>query len=111
MAKDRLRRRFEEFAGRLTPGECREQLVLAYLQMERCIRVLRGEKTEPVEMADNGESTDLELFYACRKRVEELAWMQAELQGAETALEEALRAVDEMYDERFYGNEGYERGN
>jgi hypothetical protein len=75
----KLRKKFAAFASQLTPDECREQLVLAYLQMERCSQVLRGEDVEPVSMKDNGESSDLELFYRCKKVSEELGYLnQAE---------------------------------
>ena len=71
----KLRKKFAAFASQLSPDECREQLVLAYLQMERCQQVLRGEGVEPVAMMDNGESSDLELFYCCKKAAEELAYL------------------------------------
>lgn len=71
----KLRKKFAAFASRLTPDECREQLVLAYIQMEKCLQVLRGEDVEPVAMMDNGESSDLELFYHCKKAAEELAYL------------------------------------
>ena len=71
----KLRKKFAAFASQLPPDECREQLVLAYLQMERCQQVLRGEDVEPVAMKDNGESSDLELFYRCKKAAEELAYL------------------------------------
>ena len=71
----KLRKKFAAFASQLSPDECREQLVLAYLQMERCQQVLRGEDVEPVAMKDNGESSDLELFYRCKKAAEELAYL------------------------------------
>ena len=73
MSKGRkLRKKFTSFVNQLTPDQVREQLVLAYLQMEKCQQVLRGEDVEPVEMIDNGESSDLELFYQCKKVREEL---------------------------------------
>ena len=76
MSKEKkLRKKFTAFASQLSPDECREQLVLAYLQMERCQQVLRGEDVEPVAMKDNGESSDLELFYLCKKVAEELAYL------------------------------------
>ena len=71
----KLRKKFTAFAFQLTPDECREQLVLAYLQMEKCMQVLRGADVEPVSMMDNGESSDLELFYRCKKAAEELAYL------------------------------------
>lgn len=71
----KLRKKFTAFAFQLSPDECREQLVLAYLQMEKCLQVLRGENVEPVSMMDNGESSDLELFYHCKKAAEELAYL------------------------------------
>lgn len=71
----KLRKKFTAFASQLSPDECREQLVLAYLQMEKCLQVLRGEDVEPVAMKDNGESSDLELFYMCKKVREELDYL------------------------------------
>lgn len=73
MAKRRrnLRERLEEYVAGLSAVEVREQLVLAFLQMERCQMVLRGEDVEPVAMKDNGESSDLELFYMCKKVAQE----------------------------------------
>lgn len=68
-----IRRKLESFVGGLTSDETARQLVLAYMQMEHCRRVLKGEDVEPVRMMDNGMSSDLELFYECRKRAEELA--------------------------------------
>lgn len=67
-----LKKKFTAFVSQLAPDECREQLVLAYLQMEKCLQLLRGEDVEPVTMKDNGEDSDLELFYMCKKVREEL---------------------------------------
>lgn len=75
----KLRKRLTKFVNSLGPDEAREQLLLAYLQMERCRQVLRGEDVEPVTMADNGESSDLELFYQCKKVAEELDYLNNEL--------------------------------
>lgn len=72
---DELKKKFSDFVGKMSTDEVREQLVLAYLQMEKCQQVLRGENVEPVKMMDNGESTDLELFYQCKKVAEELAYL------------------------------------
>ena len=56
------------FVAGLSEKEAREQLSLAYQQMELCMRVLDGEKgIDPVTMKDNGLSSDLELFYKCKK--------------------------------------------
>ncbi|PTL34609.1 hypothetical protein C7120_08905 [Prevotella sp. oral taxon 376] len=56
------------FVASLSEKEAREQLSLAYQQMELCVRVLNGEKgIDPVTMKDNGLSSDLELFYRCKK--------------------------------------------
>jgi len=56
------------FVASLSEKEAREQLSLAYQQMERCMEVLNGKKdVEPVAMKDNGLSSDLELFYQCKK--------------------------------------------
>ncbi|UEA63040.1 hypothetical protein LK429_00165 [Hoylesella buccalis] len=59
------------FVASLSEKEAREQLSLAYQQMELCLGVLNGKKgVKPVEMADNGLSTDLELFYSCKRVVD-----------------------------------------
>ena len=68
----RLRKRLTAFVSQLSPDQVREQLELAYLQMEKCRNVLRGHDVEPVEMMDNGDSVDLELFYLCKKARAEL---------------------------------------
>lgn len=76
MSKNKkLRKKINAFVNQLTPDEIREQLVLAYMQMERCLKVLKGECVEPVPMEDNGLSSDLELFYACKKNAEELKYL------------------------------------
>lgn len=74
----KLKKKLNAFVNQLTPDEIREQLVLAYLQMERCLQVLRGEDVEPVSMKDNGLSSDLELFYMCKKKAEELSLQEKE---------------------------------
>lgn len=59
------------FVANLSEKEAREQLSLAYQQMELCLEVLGGNgKVEPVAMKDNGLSSDLELFYTCKKLAE-----------------------------------------
>lgn len=76
MSKNKkLRKRFTAFVNQLTPDRVREQLFLAYLQMEKCQQVLRGADVEPVTMMDNGASSDLELFYRCKKVAEELVYL------------------------------------
>lgn len=56
------------FVASLSEKEAREQLSLAYQQMELCIDVLSGDNNvKPVMMKDNGLSTDLELFYKCKE--------------------------------------------
>lgn len=79
MSDGELRSSFEAFVSGLTESECREELVLSYLMMERCQQVLRGKDVEPVEMRDNGESSDLELFYRCKKVASELAYVNGRL--------------------------------
>ena len=71
----KLREKFSTFVNQLSPDQVREQLILSYLQMERCQQVLQGEDVEPVVMMDNGESSDLELFYRCKKVSEELSYL------------------------------------
>ena len=66
------RKAFRSFVNSLTEEQVREQLVLSYLQMECCNRILHGEEVLPVKMLDNGRSSDLELFYECVKIREEL---------------------------------------
>lgn len=82
----KLRRKFTAFVNQLSPDQVREQLVLAYLQMEQTQRVLRGEDVQPLTMLDNGESSDLELFYSCKKAAEELAYLNNELSKPETMM-------------------------
>lgn len=72
---EKLREKFSTFVNQLSPDQVREQLILSYLQMERCQQVLQGEDVEPVVMMDNGESSDLELFYRCKKVSEELSYL------------------------------------
>jgi hypothetical protein len=71
----RLKKRFTAFVNQLTPDQVREQLILSYLQMETCKNALKDYDVEPVEMMDNGESSDLELFYMCKKVREELNYL------------------------------------
>ena len=75
MSNERLKKRFTAFVNQLTPDQVREQLVLAYLQMEKCQMVLKGYDVEPETMMGNGENSDLELFYRCKKVAEELAYL------------------------------------
>ena len=77
----KLRKKFTAFVNQLAPDQVREQLVLAYLQMEQTQRVLRGEDVEPLTMLDNGESSDLELFYRCKKAAEELTYLNGIVAG------------------------------
>lgn len=74
----KLAKKFSAFVEQMTANECRKQLVLAYIQMEKCMQVLRGEDVKPVAMKDNGESSDLELFYMCKKVAEELSTQEQE---------------------------------
>lgn len=67
-----LKKKLAKFVKSLTEEDVRHELLMAYLQMERCQQVLRGDDVEPVTMADNGESSDLELFYLCKKVRSEL---------------------------------------
>lgn len=82
MSKNKkLKKRFTAFVNQLSPDQVREQLVLAYLQMERCQQVLQGYAVKPVTMKDNGVSSDLELFYRCKKAAEELAYLNKMVHG------------------------------
>lgn len=63
--------RLSNYVYDLSEQEVRRQLLLCYCQMERCISLLHGDKkVKPVEMDDNGLSTDLELFYTCKRVVD-----------------------------------------
>ena len=90
----KLKKRLTAFASQLTPDECREQLVLSYLQMERCQQVLRGEDVEPVTQMDNGESSDLELFYLCKKVREELTYFNDVLSGKQKRTDKHVISID-----------------
>lgn len=63
------------FVDGLSDEQVRRELLLSYVQMELCQKVLRGEDVEPVGMMDNGLSSDLELFYQCKKVASELAYL------------------------------------
>lgn len=78
---DDLKKKMQAFVCSLSEGEARNELVLAYIQMERCCRVLSGEDVGPVSMMDNGESSDLELFYRCVKVRDELAILNGLVSG------------------------------
>jgi len=85
------RRALRRFVGSLTEREAREELYLAYLQMERCRQVLEGEDVRPVTMRENGLDSDLELYYACRRIREELDGVPRQL----------MYVVEERRDGRF----------
>ena len=72
---EEMYKRFEAFVNGLTEEEVRKELMLAYTQMELCNMALHGNEVEPVAMKDNGESTDLELFYQCKKVANENAYL------------------------------------
>lgn len=83
-----IKKKFGEFVEGLSDAQCRRELTLAYIQMERCIMALRGEDVEPVAMMDNGESTDLELFYSCVKHAEEKAHLSGMLSSPKCECDE-----------------------
>lgn len=72
---------FRRFIDSLDEKDVRRELLQAYMMMERCLAVLDGKDTGPVAMKDNGRSSDLELFYACRKRMKELEAAAGEKDG------------------------------
>lgn len=73
MSHPTIEDRIINYVCNLSEQEVRAQLFLCYCQMERCIRLLHGDKkVKPVEMTDNGLSTDLELFYTCKRVVDGL---------------------------------------
>lgn len=67
MTEKEKEQRLRDFVSSLSEADAREQLTLAYLQMERCQQVMQGEDVEPVTMMENGLDSDLELFYMCKK--------------------------------------------
>ena len=73
--EDKDRMTLTAFVDSLSDSQARRELLLAYEQMELCQKVLRGEDVEPVGMMDNGLSSDLELFYQCKKVYSELAYL------------------------------------
>ena len=107
MSKKNLRKRLTAFVNQLTPDQVREQLVLAYLQMEKCKNVLKGYDVEPVEMMDNGESSDLELFYRCKKAAEELSYLNEMVSkpdktikfGVDVDFSEAINQLRKFYEQ------------
>lgn len=96
---ERLKKRFTAFVNQLTPDQVREQLVLAYLQMEKCQTVLKGYDVEPESMMDNGESSDLELFYRCKKASEELAYLNGIFQNRPDVIALFIRFLGDSDDE------------
>lgn len=72
------------FVDSLTEEEVRHELLQAYIQMERCIEVLDGKDVEPTEMRDNGRSSDLELFYTCKRKAQDLAMLVEAFSGEDT---------------------------
>lgn len=61
----------KKFVAGLSEREAREELILAYRQMELCLDVLKGKKgVKPIVMKDNGLSSDLELFYRCKEVID-----------------------------------------
>ena len=72
-----MKEKFMKFVASLSEADARKELVSAYMMMERCQQVLKGEDVEPVEMMDNGESSNLELFYRCRKLREECDYLNS----------------------------------
>lgn len=68
MDEKEKKQKLRAFIKTLSEQEVREELLLAYLQMERCQQVLEGEDVKPVTMKENGLDSDLELFYMCKKK-------------------------------------------
>jgi hypothetical protein len=71
MSWRQIKRKLRKFVSSLSEKDAREQLYLAYLQMERCRQLLDGEDVEPVTMIENGLDSDLELFYMIKKMMKE----------------------------------------
>ena len=67
------RKELKAFVSGLSASSARRELLLAYEMMEDCTAILRGETPPvPVEMLDNGLSSDLELYYTCIERMEQV---------------------------------------
>lgn len=81
--REKLFNDFTSFVSQLSPAECREQLVLAYIQMEKCINVLKGNEDNPETLKDNGRSSDLELFYRCKKMSSDLKYLKGKVSEKE----------------------------
>lgn len=104
---NKLRKKFTAFVNQLSPDQVREQLILAYLQIEQCQRVLQGKNVEPFEMLDNGESSDLELFYQCKKAAEELSYLNEMVSkpdktikfGVDIDCSEAINQIQKFYEQ------------
>ncbi len=62
-----------------------EQLQLCWKHFRACQLALDGVKdVQPVELLECEElenCEDLELFYKCRKKAEEISWLENELKG------------------------------
>lgn len=71
---------YDDYVSRLSPDDAREQLRLAYMQMERCSEVLRGRDVQPVE--GGLCQISLELFYQCKKVAYEKAYAEMIMRGA-----------------------------
>ena len=97
----RIGKRLKAFVDGLSPEEAREQLILAYLQMEKCIRVLRGHDAEPVEMLDNGRQTDLELFYRCKKVRAELDMAEKENASHDSSVWPYVKDTIDFYEREY----------
>lgn len=70
---DNERKKIRLFIDGLSEAEVRGELMLAYECMEQCVQVLTGKNgIKPVEMKDNGISSDLELFYTCKNAAEQM---------------------------------------
>lgn len=68
------------FVGGLCEADVRNELLLAYECMERCVCVLKGEAgIKPVKMRDNGISSDLELYYSCKNAAERMYGVEPQI--------------------------------
>ncbi len=84
MMDARKKRMLRAFVGSLTEAEARDELFLAYVMMEDCLAILRGEKApRPVVMRDNGLSSDLELYYTCLERMSQVRELKKSDNGKE----------------------------
>lgn len=87
--------KLKAFIGTLSDSEVRQELLLAYLMMERCKDVMEGKDIEPVTMKENGLDSDLELFFMCKKLKQDNDWLDAWRKKVREKISDAITVIDE----------------